>query len=195
MKPNYSQTRVFCDKIKKRKIKGKYVSYLRFGRLGSMKYFILLLYILSYTTGIGCIALLSLYSLRYRRKTLGYFVIFDLFFTLLLVFDTLDFYLSNFTNYRSKAFGVFILLVTFLTIVCMIYFGGIHISRIVNRIFHQPVLWIGAMSTISVLVLTLILEHNRILSEAKAFHVAGIMISIFSVFELGYYALSSFSAF
>ncbi|HYH04286.1 MAG TPA: helix-turn-helix transcriptional regulator [Bacillota bacterium] len=57
-----------------------------------MKHLILLLYLLSYTSGMGATTLFVFYYLKYRQPMVQRLIGLDLFFTLTLVFDTVNYY-------------------------------------------------------------------------------------------------------
>lgn len=57
-----------------------------------MKHLIFLLYLLSYTSGIGALTIFAFYYQKYRHKLTGRLIRLDLFFTLTLIFDTINFY-------------------------------------------------------------------------------------------------------
>lgn len=63
-----------------------------------MKHILLLLYFLSYTSGIGAITLGAFYYIKNKSLSLKYIVLADLFFTVFLFFDNLNFYTDVFIN-------------------------------------------------------------------------------------------------
>lgn len=57
-----------------------------------MKHLILLLYLMSYTSGIGAITLGGFYYMKTKNMSIKYISLADIFFTVFLFFDTLNFY-------------------------------------------------------------------------------------------------------
>lgn len=63
-----------------------------------MKHFLLLLYLISYTSGTGAITLGWFYYIKSKNLSMKYIIISDIFFTAFLFFDTLNFYTDVFIS-------------------------------------------------------------------------------------------------
>lgn len=97
-----------------------------------MKHIILLLYFLSYTSGIGAMTLAGFYYMKVKIDPIKLIIFGDLFFTLSLFFDTLNYY----TDIFMQGFPVWLQLLKMLGLIIsnmgMIYFFTIYVCAVTD---------------------------------------------------------------
>jgi DNA-binding CsgD family transcriptional regulator len=154
-----------------------------------MKHLVFFLYLLSYTTGIGAIVL-SLNYLKYKPRYFKYLIFFDLYFTLVLIFDTLNLYFLQIVNYYPVGIIIFILAGSFGSAIGMAYSFGKFVCQYLNREPDNTVTLVlrsGVILTGSILILLIILTQHRLFPAAIAEHTLFTIISVFLNGMMGYY--------
>jgi DNA-binding CsgD family transcriptional regulator len=154
-----------------------------------MKHLVFFLYLLSYTTGIGAIAL-SLNCLKFKPRYFKYLIFFDLYFTFVLIFDTLNLYFQQIVNYYPAGIVIFLWVGSFGAAIGMAYFFSKCVSHFLNREPGKTVTLIlrsGVILTGSVLILLVILAPHRLLPAAIIIHTGFTIISVFINGMMGYY--------
>lgn len=155
-----------------------------------MKNLIFLLYLVSYTTGIGTITLLGLCYARYKLAAFRYNLLLELFFTLVLLLDTLNFYFQIVVNEPTELTMSLILLGFYFASAGMIFYVGKFVCSILNRKFrkiHNIVFWGGAILTFTSLILLGFLYHNNFISGSVAIHSGFTATNIFTAVGIGYF--------
>lgn len=146
-----------------------------------MKHVVFFLYLLSYTTGIGIIVL-SLNYLKYKPRYFKYLIFFDLYFTFVLIFDTLNLYFQQIVNYYPAGIMIFILAGSFGAAIGEAYYFGKYVCQFLNREHDNTVTLVlrsGVILTCSILILLIILTQHRLFPAAIAVHTLFTIISIF----------------
>jgi hypothetical protein len=154
-----------------------------------MKHLVFFLYLLSYTSGIGTIAL-SFNYLKSKPRNFKYLIFFDLYFTLELIFDTLGLYFRQIVNYYPVGIIIFILAGSFGSTIGMAYFFGKYVCHSLNRESDNTVTLVlrsGVILTGSALTLLIILTRHRLFPAAIAGHTLFTIISVFINGMMGYY--------
>jgi DNA-binding CsgD family transcriptional regulator len=155
-----------------------------------MKHFVFLLYLLSYTTGIGTITLLSLYYLRTKLAALKYFALFTLFFTLSLIFDTLNYYFQIVVDQNSEWVQLLILSGMYFAATGMVCYMGIAVYSVLHRKFRGTVktgLWGSALFIFSNLSFFYVSYRYSIFPGFTAFHTGYTIINIYTIAGVGYF--------
>jgi Response regulator containing a CheY-like receiver domain and an HTH DNA-binding domain len=153
-----------------------------------MKHVVFFLYLLAYTTGIGTIVL-SFNYLKYKPRYFKYLIFFDLYFTLQLIFDTLNLYFTQIVNYYPAGIIIFILAGSFGSAIGMAYSFGKYVCRFLNREPDNTVTLVlrsGVILTGSVLILLIILTLHRLFPAAIAVHTLFTIICVFLNGMMGY---------
>ena len=146
-----------------------------------MKHLVFFLYLLSYTTGIGSIGL-SLNYLKYKPRYFKFLIFYDLAFTLLLIFDTLNLYFLQIVNYYPAGVVILLWVGSFGAAIGMVYFFGKCVFHFLNREPDNSVTLVlrsGVILTGSVLILLVILAPHRLLPSAITIHTGFTIISVF----------------
>lgn len=153
-----------------------------------MKHLVFFLYLLSYTIGIGTIVL-SLNYLKYKPRHFKYLILFDLYFTFELIFDTLNLYFSRIANYYPAGIILFLWAGIFGAAIGMAYSFSKHVCHLLNREPDNTVTLVlrsGVILTGGVLILLIILAPYRLVPAGIAIHTGFTIISVFLNGMMGY---------
>lgn len=139
-----------------------------------MKHIALLLYFISYTSGIGAITLASFFYVKSRNAALKYVIMADLFFTMLLFFDTLNFYTDLFLQGFPEWLQIFKIGGLLLAGTGLAYYfalsiytaSGVDISATKRLLYFVTVTAVLAVCTGSLYLL----YHGGVISQKVAIH-------------------------
>lgn len=149
-----------------------------------MKHLLLILYFISYTSGIGAITLAEFYYIKTKNLLVKYIIMTDIFFTILLFFDNFNFYTDVFISLFPYWLQIIKIGGLMLSSVGMIYFFTISVCLVIETEItkRKKVLYFTA----SVVFLTLctsalyILYSLNLISQLTALHSGFFLTNIFT---------------
>lgn len=156
--------------------------------LETMKNLVFLLYLVSYTTGIGTLTLLGLFYAKYKLAAFRYNLILELFFTLVLLSDTINFYFQVVINDSTELTLSLILLGFYFASAGMVFYFGKFVCAILNRELNKTskvIFWSGAILTFSSLIALNFLRLHNFLPGSVAIHSGFTATNIFTVVGIG----------
>ena len=158
-----------------------------------LKHIIFLLYLLSYTAGIGAITLGSfLYYFKLRSDALKYFLFADLFLTMTLSLNTLHYYESLFHFSDQRFISISLAYGLLFAAIGTIWFLTLVVSTLIDdRASKRKKTMYFALATlaISMLLGLHIMNIYKVLDDRIAIHSAYLLSTIFLAVGIGYNAV------
>lgn len=158
-----------------------------------LKHIVFLLYLLSYTSGIGAITLGSfLYHFRLRYDAVKYILVADLFLTITLSLNTLHYYESLFHFDDQRFISILLAYGLLFAAIGTIWFLTLAVSNLIDeKVSKQKKTMYFALATVAVSMLLVlhIMNVYKVLDDRIAIHSACLLSTIFSAVGMGYNAV------
>ena len=162
-----------------------------------MKHLILLLYFMSFTSGIGAITLLEFYYKKTKTLIIKYIILADVFFTLYLFFDTFNFYTAIVVGLFPPWLQMTKIAWLAISSIGLIYFFVIFTYLVTTmKLLKQKKVYFLTISIIFYAIsfsVLYILYHKNLISSLVALHSGFFVTNIFSALGCAYNLLLIFT--
>lgn len=157
-----------------------------------MKHLLLLLYFLSYTSGIGAITLGEFYYIKTKNLSMKYIILADMFFTMFLFFDNLNFYTDVFIHGFPNWLQIIKIGGLMLSAIGIIYFFtlsayvviGIEITKQKKVIYFTSGILFFAICASALYILYYLNLISKLSAIHSGFFIPNIFTSIGSVYNI-----------
>jgi DNA-binding CsgD family transcriptional regulator len=169
-----------------------YIGHPCLGAIELMKHFGFLLYLLSYTSGIGALTLFAFFYIKYRHPLILRLIYVDLFFTLSLLMDTLNYYSRMIGFSLTTAVAYWLIIGIFLGSAGIAYNLELLVRYSVNLIWgrrQKLVFAFIAILAVAIINISFFLSQKGVFSEYIGIH-TGFSVSNFFIVGWFFYCAS-----